>query len=153
MYEHDIQAYIEIELSEQILLQLQLNCFEPGKEKLEIELWILRESPPFRSLEDEYGTISGLFHRYPSRSELHGWFLPPWYQTWLVCYLIRKEVQLWNDVSILAQNLAMELSFVRFQEARWSRAQVLKAKATNLLELLVNSTRRRLWNKPKFRSW
>ena len=80
---------------------------------------------PFRSLKDEYGTISGLLsfvqtsletasHRYPFSSNLHkiihvpSKFKPsklynvfsPWYQTWIVCYLILEEIQLWNDVSM-----------------------------------------------------
>ena len=41
---------------------------------------------------------------------------------------------------ILAQNVAMESSFVRFQDTRRSRAQVSKGKPIYLLTLLLNST-------------
>ena len=69
------------------------------------------------SLEDEYGTISGLSFVYwnlrgNSISPIYtGWFLQNLslqssifslvlYQTWLVCYLILEEGQLWKNVSM-----------------------------------------------------
>ena len=48
---------------------------------------------PNSSSSDLNGVISSKFK--PAKLDFS-----PWYQTWIVCYLILEEIQLWNDVSI-----------------------------------------------------
>ena len=139
-----------------------------SRRKSSFESFNFEEITPFRSLEDEYAVIGGLYsfvlssvetasHRYLSASDLHEMiplkfkplkddFLLDTRLGLFVIWFLKtssSETMFWSGV--LAQNVAMESSFVRFEETRWSRAPHSRAKPTYLLTLLLNSTTWRLW--------